>query len=396
MSDQYVKLNLELMEDMAAAKATFNEVRVLLVISRKTAGYGREYAPISGSLFETMTGIDESNVKKVIKRLVGKGVVLEKKDGPIKEYAINKDSTQWVWDKVTKQRRPVVPAKKVMDFEGLPKWEAHFRRYFSLFDGINTIQTFDDSTAHRKHLAKIFHFEGKDLADDFVWELITLNDAGAGIFMCVNEGDGEGRLKENIKKVRAVFVDLDGAPLKPVLDFNPSLVVESSPGKYHAYWFTCDVPLAAFGTMQRNIATMFNGDLRCIDLPRVLRVPGFMHRKGLQFESKIISGSGVNYTYKDLVQMFPPQERQQFSGQKYIIHKEGANNEEFHGKYGFTEYRNANLIKRIGGMIAGNRTWDYIVDEAYKEGRNCEPPMDDIEIEKVLRNGRRYYEERNG
>ena len=43
--------------------------------------------------------------------------------------------------------------------------------------------------------------------------LTKLNDAGAGIFMMVNAGDGRGRKAENVTRVRAVFADFDGTPL---------------------------------------------------------------------------------------------------------------------------------------------------------------------------------------
>jgi hypothetical protein len=43
-----------------------------------------------------------------------------------------------------------------------------------------------------------------------------LNREGAGVFVTVNETDLKGRTAKNITSVRAVFVDLDGAPLEPV------------------------------------------------------------------------------------------------------------------------------------------------------------------------------------
>ena len=68
--------------------------------------------------------------------------------------------------------------------------------------------------------------------------LARLNKAGAGVFWTVNHSDGQGRKTENITDVRCLFVDLDGTPLKPVLDagVEPHAVVESSPGKWHVYW----------------------------------------------------------------------------------------------------------------------------------------------------------------
>ena len=47
--------------------------------------------------------------------------------------------------------------------------------------------------------------------------LAGLNARGAGVFVMVNEGDSKGRKATNVQRVRALFVDLDGAPLEPVI-----------------------------------------------------------------------------------------------------------------------------------------------------------------------------------
>lgn len=107
------------------------------------------------------------------------------------------------------------------------------------------------------------------------------NDLGADIFVNVAETDGTGRKASNIVRVRAVFVDLDGAPIEPVLagDFKPHLIVNTSPGKYHAYWLTADVPLANFTPIQEALIAKYDGDKKVKDLCRVMRVPGFNHCK---------------------------------------------------------------------------------------------------------------------
>src|SRR5208283_4699107 len=120
-------------------------------------------------------------------------------------------------------------------------------------------------------------------------ELTRLNGQGAGIFIMVNAGDLKGRTQENVVSVRAVFVDLDGSPLQPVKDapFKPHIVVESSPGRYHAYWMVSDCPLEQFTLIQKALARKFNGDPKVNDLCRVLRLPGFYHRKAEPFMTRI-------------------------------------------------------------------------------------------------------------
>jgi hypothetical protein len=141
-----------------------------------------------------------------------------------------------------------------------------------------TFQTFDDNRERKdKKLVRVLH---GTLAEH--WERLSqLNEAGAGIFVTVNETDGKGRKKENIKKVRAVFSDLDGAPLEPVLADGrpPHIVIESSQGRWHTYWRVADFPLDQFTGAQKALIELFGGDQSVHDLPRVMRLPGFMHNK---------------------------------------------------------------------------------------------------------------------
>lgn len=140
-----------------------------------------------------------------------------------------------------------------------------------------TFQTFDDSEAKRSRLAKVLH----GTIDKHARELTRLNNEGAGIFVTINRTDGQGRKSENVTSVRAFFVDLDGAPLAPVKDapVKPHIVVRSSSGRYHAYWKVSDCPLKDFPSIQKALAEKFSGDASVHDLSRVMRLPGFFHRK---------------------------------------------------------------------------------------------------------------------
>lgn len=174
--------------------------------------------------------------------------------------------------------------------------EAH--RFLNTLDpeGIFTFQTFADRDELNQQsvsrdgkgrtfdpLAKVFH----GTLEEHAGALISLNEQGAGVFVMVNEGDGvvhEGRrtcrTNGNVIRVRANFVDLDGAPLEPVLSCPrpPDIVVESSRGKWHAYWLTeCD--RSRFSAAQAALAEMFGGDKSVVDLARVMRLPGFFHNK---------------------------------------------------------------------------------------------------------------------
>ena len=91
--------------------------------------------------------------------------------------------------------------------------------------------------------------------------------------------------------VAQLFVDLDGAPIEPVLEATPKpdIVVETSKGRYHAYWVVKDVPLDKFKLYQRTLIEKFDADPACTDLPRTMRLPGFFHQKRDPFFVRIIS-----------------------------------------------------------------------------------------------------------
>ncbi len=150
-----------------------------------------------------------------------------------------------------------------------------------------TFQTLDDNSARKdKRLVKVLH----GTLAEHEKTLVRLNDAGAGVFVTINQTDGKGRAKANIIRVRALFVDLDGAPIAPVRQhvIPPSIVIESSPQRFHGYWLTDDCALDQFKPAQQRLSQHFNADPSVCDLPRVMRLPGFIHRKAEPFMTRIV------------------------------------------------------------------------------------------------------------
>ena len=164
------------------------------------------------------------------------------------------------------------------------------RRFLDLLDpgGLFVFQTFkeSESATGAARYPKILHGTLDEHADT----LSSINQQGGGIFMMVNAGDGKGRKAKNVVRVRAVFVDLDGSPLEPVTASapHPSIVVNSSPGRWHAYWLVSDYPLDEFSAKQQQLIAKFNSDPSVHDLPRVMRLPGFFHCKAEPFMSRVI------------------------------------------------------------------------------------------------------------
>lgn len=162
-----------------------------------------------------------------------------------------------------------------------------------------TFQTFDDKKSKRPELVTMLHGTFGQHKD----ELTRMNKLGAGIFYTVNETDLQGRQVSNIKRVRALFVDLDTPDVNRTFDFYlpPSAVIESSPGKHQCYWYLEDeLPLSDFRQYQKALAELLGGDPKIIDLPRVLRVPGFLHQKGEPFQVRELLSSGCLYAAAQL------------------------------------------------------------------------------------------------
>lgn len=175
-------------------------------------------------------------------------------------------------------------------------------------------RVFDDDKA-RADAAKATNGGRDPRADKFTGtlseaapRLIAANEDGCGVYVVVNEG---GQTKAEIKRVRAVFADSDraGADLSPILGcgLDPHLVVESSRGKWHAYWIVDDLPLEKFEGVQLSIAAEFDTDASVHDLPRVMRLAGFYHRKAEPFLVRIYhEGGGIPYAGERVLSRFRP------------------------------------------------------------------------------------------
>lgn len=170
-----------------------------------------------------------------------------------------------------------------------------------------TFQTFDDNEKKRKELCCVFSTTVFSSVFGYSFALVKLNNAGAGIFVTVNRTDGKGRKAENIIGLRALFVDADDIPLAQSWHETPDMVVQRSEKRWHAYWrVRSDTPLTEFKNAQRRLAAHYGTDPKVWDLPRVMRVPGFLHRKGDATELTLeIAGTDYVRTLAEVMQGVP-------------------------------------------------------------------------------------------
>ncbi|MCB1660219.1 MAG: hypothetical protein KDI39_18505, partial [Pseudomonadales bacterium] len=171
-----------------------------------------------------------------------------------------------------------------------------------------TFQTFDDVEVWSDEKKKNIKRQNKDLVrvyhgtfNEHKQALAAINKCAGGVFVKINKTDLKGRKKENILKIRAVFVDLDGSPIQPILDLpedlQPHIIIESSPNKWHAYWLADNCSLELFPHVQRALAAKFKGDIAVNNIDRVMRLSGFSHNKGESFITRIHTMQDDLYPY---------------------------------------------------------------------------------------------------
>ena len=144
-------------------------------------------------------------------------------------------------------------------------------------------QAFDDSQPRRgRELARTLH----GTLDQHWSTLERLSRQGAGVFVCINKINLAGkRTTENVIAVRAYFADFDKVNPETIvsnlklLGLRPHMVVPSSLGKWHVYWFIDGASLEEFPQTQERLAAVLGSDPSVKDLPRVMRLPGFPHQK---------------------------------------------------------------------------------------------------------------------
>lgn len=243
-------------------------------------------------------------------------------------------------------------------------------------DTVLTFQTFADNK-ERALKAQVLHGQYRDHAS----KLRAANDKGAGVFVMVNAGDGKGRTKANVKGVRALFVDLDGSPLEPVTEaaLKPHITVETSSDRFHAYWLVDGVGLGEFTPLQRTLADRFNGDPSVSDLPRVMRVPGFFHKKETPFLTRLLTVNDAKHyqrgEFLEAMGIHPAALGETQRKPRRI--PEGSRNDE--------------LMRLAGSFRTQGLDHEAVLRRIRRvNAERCEPPLDDSEVKGIVENVFRY------
>lgn len=244
-----------------------------------------------------------------------------------------------------------------------------------------TIQTFDDCKGLNKqqkskpNLTRIITGRISELEA----ELVRMNNAGAGIFILINESDGKGRKKENIRGVRALFVDNDDGELPERLHLDPTIRVRTKNGE-HVYW--CLDPFAnpkVFTEAQNCLIKKYGTDKSVKDAPRVMRLPGYFHLKDpsapFLVKMKVIEAQR-KYEISRVIDGIKADEN------PFTDDDKGPSDDEFIREGGRNEY----LFSKMGhfrGRGFDREETRKILKSINK--KKCIPPLSDEEVDQIMK-----------
>lgn len=278
------------------------------------------------------------------------------------------------------EQYPSAPPTRTPKLEPDIKEALRFLSFLDAHDAAFTFQAIANVEG-----APNFHRHGSlpELAQLLVWA----QRKGSGVYVMVNEGDGKGRGVGNVRRVRAVFADFDGAPLSNLttVHLQPHVLLESSPGRYHAYWRCDGLGLEGFPFVQATISNRLSSDPTVNDVCRVMRVPGFWHLKHEPFRSRILEwNTHAPFSSAEILAEFPPEPS---------IATRTRSSEPSSGSAGsFVEGGRNRLMTRFGGYLRQQGCTEEAIDRTLRELNlaACEPPLLEEEVGRIARSVSKY------
>ena len=131
-------------------------------------------------------------------------------------------------------------------------------------------------------------------------------------------GQSKGRTKDNVAEVKRLYVDADKDGAQAVENIlksgkvpQPTVVLESSPGKFQLIWNATGLTREIAEPLMSALAQEFHTDPAVADTARVLRIPGFRNLKYADApEVKLVSiNAGANYDKSAFRVEFKPEEK---------------------------------------------------------------------------------------
>jgi hypothetical protein len=137
--------------------------------------------------------------------------------------------------------------------------------------------------------------------------------AGRSVFVAAQEMQGTRRLNAETKRFRLVVADLDcGLPSCGRFPLDPTIVIETSSGRYQAIWHIApqgrQLTEEEWRGIERRLAADYGADLNCAKPAQGVRLPGTVNHKPdrNQFRVAIVDETGAVYTVDEILANFPP------------------------------------------------------------------------------------------
>jgi hypothetical protein len=199
-------------------------------------------------------------------------------------------------------------------------------------------------------------------------------------------GQSKGRTKDNVAEVKRLYVDADKNGARAVENIlksgrvpQPTVVLESSPGKFQVIWNVDGFTRETAEPLMTAMAAEFHTDPAVADTARVLRIPGFRNLKYPDApEVTLVSISPeANYDKSAFRVEFKPEAKPESVKQDRPLIAHG--------------HIHLWLVARAGKLREGGLTAEEIepilLRMAHEE---CELPLDDNKVRKVARSMGNY------
>lgn len=213
-----------------------------------------------------------------------------------------------------------------------------------------------------------------------VAQLTRLNvKFNAAIYVAANRTDLKGHGQQHIVGKRVFFTDQDHG-LPAAWQIPPSIIVQTSPGRYQPYWMLtegCDIGDADYLGVLRHMALTYGGDEGVISAERILRLPGFWHQKREPFLVRIVDATFNRYSIDEILAVHPPLIKQRKAEPLPQEIPESS--------------RNRTLISAAGSMRRrGLDTEEIEAALSVMNRKRCNPPLDDKEVAKIANSSGKY------
>jgi hypothetical protein len=199
----------------------------------------------------------------------------------------------------------------------LEQYQKHISSIFKADDTICFVAIEHNEDRSKEKVINSFASVEDALKPEYFEMLQRLNDAPStvegnskpSIYLAMNAypaeliGKRTGRTQDNVVAIKALYadVDKDGKSTMQSIDNSaavpePSIVLETSPGKYQGIWPVDGIEKAEAKPLLQAIAQQFHTDSAVAETARVLRVPGLRnHKYATAPEVLVIRNSGVRH-----------------------------------------------------------------------------------------------------